>query len=77
MSTEYIIRNDGVAVLTVKNPPVNALSNHVLNSLITHVELLDKNPSVKAVVPIEVKLLEKSGLPGSGKKAAASSSTPA
>ena len=50
MSTEYIIRNDGVAVLTVKNPPVNALSNHVLNSLITHVELLDKNPSVKAVV---------------------------
>ena len=50
MSTEYIVRDDGVAVLTVKNPPVNALSNHVLNSLITNVELLDKNPNVKAVV---------------------------
>jgi 3-hydroxyacyl-CoA dehydrogenase len=50
MSTEYIIRSDGVAVLTVNNPPVNALSNHVLNSLISNVHLLDKNPNVKAVV---------------------------
>jgi 3-hydroxyacyl-CoA dehydrogenase len=50
MSTEYIIRSDGVAVITIKNPPVNALSNHVLNSLITTVELLDKNTNVKAVV---------------------------
>jgi 3-hydroxyacyl-CoA dehydrogenase len=50
MSTEYYVRNDGVAVLVVKNPPVNALSNHVLNSLITNVNLLDKNSNVKAVV---------------------------
>jgi 3-hydroxyacyl-CoA dehydrogenase len=50
MSTEYIIRSDGVAVITIKNPPVNALSNHVMNSLITTVELIDKNTNVKAVV---------------------------
>lgn len=50
MSTEYVIRPDGVAVITVENPPVNALSNHVLNSLITTVNLVDKNPNVKAVV---------------------------
>lgn len=50
MSTDYIIREDGVAVITVKNPPVNALSNHVLTSLITTVGLIDGNPSVKGVV---------------------------
>ena len=50
MSTNYEIRQDGVAVITVKNPPVNALSNHVLNSLITTVNLIDKNPNVKGVV---------------------------
>jgi enoyl-CoA hydratase/carnithine racemase len=41
MSTNYEIRDDGVAVITVKNPPVNALSNHVLKSLITTCEIID------------------------------------
>lgn len=50
MSTEYQIRPDGVAVLTVKNPPVNALSNQVLTSLIDTIAALNDNNSVKAVV---------------------------
>lgn len=37
----YEIRSDGVAVITVNNPPVNALSNHVLKSLITTCEIVD------------------------------------
>ncbi len=41
MSTNYEIRQDGVAVITVKNPPVNALSNHVLKRLITTCGLID------------------------------------
>lgn len=41
MSVVYEIRDDGVAVITVKNPPVNALSNSVLKSLVTTCNVID------------------------------------
>lgn len=50
MSTDYEIRPDGVAVVAVKNPPVNALSNQVLTSLIRTIEALNANSAVKAIV---------------------------
>ena len=41
MSAVFEIRQDGVAVITVKNPPVNALSNSVLKSIIRVCEIID------------------------------------
>jgi enoyl-CoA hydratase/carnithine racemase len=50
---EFVIRRsdgDGVEVLTLKNPPVNALSTRVLADLGSAIDALDRTPAVRAVV---------------------------
>jgi len=44
------IRPDGVAVLTLDNPPVNSLSKSLVRSLKEHFSKLSENPMVKAFV---------------------------
>lgn len=46
----YSVRPDGVAVLRLCNPPVNALSSHVQLALSTTLRSLLSDPSVKAII---------------------------
>ncbi|XP_078158768.1 glyoxysomal fatty acid beta-oxidation multifunctional protein MFP-a-like isoform X1 [Carex rostrata] len=48
--TEMAVREDGVAVITIVNPPVNALSFDVLISLNKHYEEALRRDDVKAIV---------------------------
>mmetsp|Transcript_11340 Transcript_11340/g.27168 ORF Transcript_11340/g.27168 Transcript_11340/m.27168 type:complete len:728 (+) Transcript_11340:54-2237(+) len=50
MTTTVTKRPDGVALLTLKNPPVNSLAATLLNSLCENAQALAKDDSVKAVV---------------------------
>ncbi|MBV9769254.1 MAG: enoyl-CoA hydratase/isomerase family protein, partial [Bryobacterales bacterium] len=43
---------DGVAVITINNPPVNALSPGVPEGLVQALEMAEKDPSVRAIVII-------------------------
>src|SRR5262252_311119 len=47
-----LTQHDGVAVITVNNPPVNALSPGVPEAIRAHVEAADQEASVRAVVII-------------------------
>jgi 3-hydroxyacyl-CoA dehydrogenase len=47
----YSVR-DGIAVITLKNPPVNGLGNALRAAIATHLEHADSDPDVKAVVLI-------------------------
>jgi 3-hydroxyacyl-CoA dehydrogenase len=44
--------NDGVGVITINNPPVNALSSGVLDGLKTAVDALERDAEVRAIVMI-------------------------
>lgn len=44
--------NDGIAVITIDNPPVNALSQSVREGLLQHVVQADENDACKALVII-------------------------
>ncbi|KAJ3691809.1 hypothetical protein LUZ61_020973 [Rhynchospora tenuis] len=48
--TEMAVGEDGVAVMSILNPPVNALSFHVLISLAKHYEEALRRDDVKAIV---------------------------
>jgi enoyl-CoA hydratase/3-hydroxyacyl-CoA dehydrogenase len=48
--TEMEVRPGGVALITISNPPVNALSIHVLYSLKDHYEEALRRNDVKAIV---------------------------
>src|SRR3954471_3456537 len=50
-ATQYVVR-DGIAVITLDNPPVNGLSNAVRTGLLQHLKVADTDPAVKAVVII-------------------------
>src|SRR3954453_10322057 len=50
-ATQYVVR-DGIAVITLDNPPVNGLSNAVRTGLLQHLKAADADPAVKAVVII-------------------------
>ncbi|HWL55885.1 MAG TPA: enoyl-CoA hydratase/isomerase family protein, partial [Paracoccus sp. (in: a-proteobacteria)] len=52
MSVISIEREGEIAVVTVENPPVNALSQSLRQGLWEAVETLDADPSTKAVVLI-------------------------
>ena len=45
----YAVR-DGIAVLTLDNPPVNGLSNALRAALMEHLKKAEGDPAVKAVV---------------------------
>jgi len=47
----YAVR-DGIAVITMKNPPVNGLGNALRAGIAQHLEHADSDPDVKAVVLI-------------------------
>jgi 3-hydroxyacyl-CoA dehydrogenase len=47
--TQYVVR-DGIAVITLDNPPVNGLSNAVRTGLLQHLKAADADPAVQAVV---------------------------
>lgn len=48
--TTLAVEQDGVAVITLENPPVNALHPSVLQSLFNHLREAQANPRVKAIV---------------------------
>jgi 3-hydroxyacyl-CoA dehydrogenase len=48
-ATQYAVR-DGVAVITLDNPPVNGLSNPLRAAIMQHLKAADADPAVKAVV---------------------------
>src|SRR3954468_20267529 len=50
-ATQYVVR-DGIAVITLDNPPVNGLSNAVRTGLLQHLKAADADAAVKAVVII-------------------------
>jgi len=50
MSTEFTVRADGVAVLSLVNPPVNSLATSLALSLKANMEKLIADPKVKAIV---------------------------
>ena len=41
---------DGIAVITIDNPPVNALSPGVPEGMLTALETAERDPSVRAIV---------------------------
>ena len=43
---------DGIAVITIDNPPVNALSPGVPEGMLTALETAERDPSVRAIVMI-------------------------
>ncbi|HEY2845466.1 MAG TPA: enoyl-CoA hydratase-related protein, partial [Bryobacteraceae bacterium] len=43
---------DGIAVITIDNPPVNALSPGVPEGILTALETAERDPSVRAIVVI-------------------------
>ena len=57
----HVRRDDAVGVVTIDNPPVNTLGNHVLEALLGAVESLGAEPEVRSVV-----------ITGTGEKAFAS-----
>jgi 3-hydroxyacyl-CoA dehydrogenase len=50
-ATQYVVR-DGVAVITLDNPPVNGLGNALRAALMQNLRTADADPAVKAVVLI-------------------------
>jgi 3-hydroxyacyl-CoA dehydrogenase len=50
-ATQYVVR-DGVAVITLDNPPVNGLGNALRAALMQDLKTADADPAVKAVVLI-------------------------
>jgi len=50
-ATQYVVR-DGVAVVTLDNPPVNGLNNALRAGVMQHLKAADADPAVKAVVII-------------------------
>src|ERR1044071_7239948 len=48
-ATQYVVR-DGIAVITLDNPPVNGLSNAVRSGILQHLKAADADPAVKAIV---------------------------
>jgi 3-hydroxyacyl-CoA dehydrogenase len=48
-ATQYVVR-DGVAVITLDNPPVNGLSNPLRAAILQNLKAADADPAVKAVV---------------------------
>ena len=48
-ATQYVVR-DGVAVITLDNPPVNGLNNAMRAGLMQHLKAADADTAVKAVV---------------------------
>src|SRR3954471_13375154 len=50
-ATQYVVR-DGIAIITLDNPPVNGLSNAVRTGLLQHLKVADADAAVKAVVII-------------------------
>ncbi len=50
-AARYAVR-DGVAVITLDNPPVNGLGNALRAALLQHLKKADADPAVKAVVLI-------------------------
>src|ERR1700732_1832023 len=47
-----LTKDDGIAVITINNPPVNALSPGVPEGIAEAIEQIGKDPSVKAAVLI-------------------------
>src|ERR1700685_1007275 len=47
-----VARHDGIAVITINNPPVNALSPGVPEGIADAIEQIEKDDAVKAVVLI-------------------------
>src|SRR5262245_59038154 len=50
-ATQYVVR-EGVAVITLDNPPVNGLGNALRAALMQNLKTADADPAVKAVVLI-------------------------
>jgi 3-hydroxyacyl-CoA dehydrogenase len=50
-ATQYVVR-DGVAVITLDNPPVNGLGNALRAAIMQNLKTADADPAVKAVVLI-------------------------
>ena len=50
-ATQYVAR-DGVAVITLDNPPVNGLGNALRAAIMQNLKTADADPAVKAVVLI-------------------------
>src|SRR3982751_6127199 len=49
--TQYAVR-DGVAVISMNNPPVNGLSDALRAGIVQLLEKADRDPAVKAVILI-------------------------
>jgi 3-hydroxyacyl-CoA dehydrogenase len=49
--TQYAVR-DGIAVITLNNPPVNGLGNALRAGIMEHLKRADADPAVKAAVII-------------------------
>src|SRR5712692_8783659 len=47
-----LTKDNGIAIITINNPPVNALSPGVPEGIAAAIEQIDKDPSVKAAVLI-------------------------
>src|ERR687896_1557489 len=50
-AVQYAVR-DGIAVITLNNPPVNGLGNALRAAILQHLKKADADPAVKAVVII-------------------------
>ncbi|KAL3675301.1 hypothetical protein R1sor_025249 [Riccia sorocarpa] len=46
----FDVGDDGVAVITMKNPPVNAISGDVLSAVLAHFQTAHSRADVKAIV---------------------------
>ncbi|GAX81453.1 hypothetical protein CEUSTIGMA_g8882.t1 [Chlamydomonas eustigma] len=51
-TTQYRVESDGVAVITLAYPPLNALHPQLLKSLFENLDRAHRDPSVKAVVVV-------------------------
>ncbi len=49
-TTQCMVRPDGVAVITLDNPPVNSLASGLVKSFNENLAKVSKDPAVKAVV---------------------------
>ena len=58
---QYAVR-DGIAVITLSNPPVNGLGNALRSALLEHLKKAEADPAVKGVVLRNVDIQAKKGI---------------